>query len=131
MTGLFITDTNNDKNPHPQYLRANTTTTFDNSNDRVKIEQTSLEVYSRPNSDSNTNDWYDSKGNFSGKNASLSEVSGVSGFQFGDANSSVKQPYFGNQQWAPSAYLNKKVFGAMLKGQNVGILIVLFIWEAF
>ena len=50
----------------------------------------------------------------------LSEVSGVSGFQFGDANSSVKQPYFGNQQWAPSAYLNKSVFGAMLKGQNVG-----------
>ena len=59
MTGLFITDTNNDNNSHPQYLRANTITTFDDSNDRVKIEQTSLEVYSRPNSDSNTNDWYD------------------------------------------------------------------------
>ena len=61
MTGLFITDTNNDKNPHPQYLRANTNTTFDNVNDRVKVKQTSLNIYSRPNSDTNTNDWYDSK----------------------------------------------------------------------
>ena len=40
MTGLFITDTNSNNNPHPQYLRANTKTTFDNTNDRVKVEQT-------------------------------------------------------------------------------------------
>ena len=118
MTGLFITDTNSNNNPHPQYLRANTKTTFDNTNDRVKVEQTSLSIYSRPNSDANTNDWYDSKGAFSGKNANLVEVNNQPGFQFGDADPAQKQPYDGFSQWAKSAYLNKKVFGAMLKGEH-------------
>ena len=45
MTGLLITDINNEKNPHPQYIRSNTTTTFDSVNDRVKIEQDSLNIY--------------------------------------------------------------------------------------
>ena len=117
MTGLLITDTNNGKNPHPQYITANTTTTFDNVNDRVKVQQDKLNIFSRQNSDANTNDWYDSKGVFSGKDANLAQVSILSGFQFGDADSNSEQPYYGSNQWAPSAYLNKKVFGAMLKGQ--------------
>ena len=120
MTGLFMTDTNNDLNPHPQYLRANTTTTFDNSNDRVMVEQTSLSIYSNPSDQLNSNDWYHSSGTFIGKNANLANINNQVGFKFGGANSSVKQPYYGNNQWAPSAYLNKDVFGAMLEGQNVG-----------
>ena len=121
MTGLLITDTNNDKNPHPQYITANTTTTFDDVNDRVKVQQNTLNIFSRQNPDANTNDWYDSKGTFSDEDANLAEVSTLSGFQFGDADSNSKQPYYGSNQWAPSAYLNKKVFGAMLKGQNIGL----------
>ena len=45
MTGLLITDTNDSKNPHPQYITANTTTTFDDVNDRVKVQQNSLNVF--------------------------------------------------------------------------------------
>ena len=77
-----------------------------------------MSIYSRPNSDANTNDWYDSKGAFSGKNANLVEADNQPGFQFGDADPSQKQPYDGSFQWAKSAYLNKKVFGAMLKGEH-------------
>ena len=121
MTGLLITDTNNGKNPHPQYITAKTTTTFDDVNDKVKVQQNSLNIFSRQNPDINTNDWYDSKGVFSGDDANLAEVSTLSGFQFGDADSNSEQPYYGSDQWAPSTYLNKKVFGAILKGQNVGL----------
>ena len=120
MTGLFITDTNNEKNPHPQYLRAKTTTTFDNQNDRVMVTQTSLDIYSNQSNKANSNDWYHSSGAYNGKNANLVNISNQPGFKFGGADASVKQPYYGNSQWAPSAYLNKDVFGAMLEGQNVG-----------
>ncbi len=120
MTGLFITDTNNTLNPHPQYLRANTTTTFDNQNDRVMVEQTSLNIYSNQSNQLNSNDWYHSSGSFSGKDANLVNIFNKTGFKFGGANASITQPYHGANQWAPSAYLNKDVFGAMLEGQNVG-----------
>ena len=69
MTGLFITDTNNNLNPHPQYLRANTTTTFDDVNDKVMVEQTSLNIYSIQSNQTNSNDWYHSSGYYSGRNA--------------------------------------------------------------
>ncbi|MDC2965379.1 cadherin repeat domain-containing protein, partial [Gammaproteobacteria bacterium] len=120
MTGLFITDTNNTLNPHPQYLRANTVTTFDNKNDRVMVEQTSLNIYSNQSNQSNANDWYHSSGSFSGKDANLVNIFNKTGFKFGGADASITQPYYGANQWAPSAYLNKDVFGAMLEGQNVG-----------
>ena len=120
LNGLFNID---DK--YPQMIEGSISVDFDEDNDRVKITSTNSQFYKLPFVSSNTNfqnAWYRT-----GTNASLIP------FSYGNQNNQSLIPLgeghfqiqFGddeennlNKDFAQSAYLNKKVFGAIVKDQN-------------
>jgi len=141
MIGLLMTDVNrSDKNAIPRSFNVNNlTVTFDDRNDRVKFVGTDINIEKdfgaecETNSvlsgcnNTNLNHWYHALSGQAGRNYGLkfSNTSASGTIQFGDADDSVDQPYDTDKNhighgghanpWTPSAYLNKKVFGAILK----------------
>ena len=117
LNGLFNID---DK--YPQMIEGSISVEFDEDNDRVKITSTDSQFYKLPFVSSNTNfqnAWYRT-----GTNASLIP------FSYGNQNNQSLIPLgaghfqiqFGDDEennltkdFAQSAYLNKKVFGAIVK----------------
>ena len=115
----------------PQYFRSGLTASFDETNDRVKVTATNIYIHADPDWNESTNvgenTWY-----HSGPGCSFGAVSwsasscvavlptanganGTSGYtlQFGDDDNQKDTTNFAN-----SAYINKKVFGAMLKNES-------------
>jgi hypothetical protein len=145
MIGLLMTDVNDPtKNAIPRSFNVNDlTVTFDDRNDRVKFVGTDIDIEKDIGTECETNSlidctatnafnhWYHALGGEAGRDAGLqfSNTSASGTLQFGDADDSVDQPYdvdyldysqqTGSPQsrrpWTESAYLNKKVFGAILK----------------
>ena len=141
MIGLLMTDVNDStKNAIPRSFNVNNlTVTFDDRNDRVKFVGTDINIEKDLGTECETNSslsctatngvnhWYHALSGQSGRSAGLqfSNTSASGTIQFGDADDSVDQPYdtdyshFGHGgvalPWTESAYLNKKVFGAILK----------------
>ena len=141
MIGLLMTDVNDStKNAIPRSFNVNDlTVTFDDRNDRVKFVGTDIDIEKDLGNECGTsidcsttnsvNHWYHAVSGQAGRDAGLkfSNTAASGTIQFGDADDSVDQPYdidyqvdncaYGgtNCPWTESAYLNKKVFGAMLK----------------
>ena len=113
----------------PQYFRAPLTATFDAANDRVKVIANNINIHADPdwNTSTNTGDnaWYHSGGCANngvswdaGNCSSVHRLVGNTGatLQFGDNDNLKNTSTFTN-----SAYINKKVFGAILKNQSKNI----------
>jgi len=126
-----MTDVASNQKSMPQYFRSGLTASFDETNDRVKVIATNINIHADPDWNENTNvgenTWYHSDTNCSFGYVSWSAGScvavlpanngatGNSGFtlQFGDDDNQKDSADFAN-----SAYINKKVFGAMLKNES-------------
>ena len=126
-----MTDVASNQKSMPQYFRSGLTASFDETNDRVKVTATNIYIHADPDWNENTNvgenTWYHSDTNCSFGYVSWSAGScvavlptnngaiGNSGFtlQFGDDDNQKDSANFAN-----SAYINKKVFGAMLKNES-------------
>lgn len=113
----------------PQYFRAPLTATFDAANDRVKVIANNINIHADPDWNTNTstgdNTWYHSGGCANngvswdaGNCSSVHRLVGNTGatLQFGDDDNQKDTASFAN-----SAYINKKVFGAILKDQSKNI----------
>jgi hypothetical protein len=130
-SGHWLTDVASNQKSMPQYFRSGLTASFDETNDRVKVTATNIYIHADPDWNESTNvgenTWY-----HSGPGCSFGAVSwsasscvavlpsnnganGNSGFtlQFGDDDNQKDSANFAN-----SAYINKKVFGAMLKNES-------------
>ena len=130
-SGHWLTDVASNQKSMPQYFRSGLTASFDETNDRVKVTATNIYIHADPDWNENTNvgenTWY-----HSGPGCSFGAVSwsasscvavlptnnganGTSGYtlQFGDDDNQKDTTNFAN-----SAYINKKVFGAMLKNES-------------
>ena len=130
-SGHWLTDVEVNQKSMPQYFRSGLTASFDETNDRVKVIATNINIHADPDWNENTNvgenTWY-----HSGPGCSFGYVSwsagscvavlptnngaiGNSGYtlQFGDDDNQKDSANFAN-----SAYINKKVFGAMLKNES-------------
>tara|TARA_A100000164_G_scaffold92793_1_gene80411 strand:- start:255 stop:4190 length:3936 start_codon:yes stop_codon:yes gene_type:complete len=110
----------------PQYFRAPLTATFDAANDRVKVIANNINIHADPDWNTGTstgdNTWYHSGGcGFDGVSwdagncSSVHRLVGNTGatLQFGDDDNQKDTASFAN-----SAYINKKVFGAILKDES-------------
>ena len=130
-SGHWLTDVAANQKSMPQYFRSGLTASFDATNDRVKVIANNIYIHADPdwneNSNLGENTWY-----HSGSGCGLGAVSwsasscvavlptndganGNSGYtlQFGDDDDQKDTATFAN-----SAYINKKVFGAMLKNES-------------
>ena len=131
-----MTDVNDSsKNAIPRSFTSNNLeVTFDDRNDRVKFLAKDLNILKDipticndgVSCPSYMNDWYHAQGAQNGRNAGLSFTNGMgsASLHFGDADDTIDQPYNQNlseNQWTQSAYLNKKVFGAILKNKNIAL----------
>ena len=128
-SGHMLTDVEVGLKSMPQYFRAPLTATFDAANDRVKVIANNINIHADPdwNTSTNTGDnyWYHS-GNcgfeaVSWTTTGCSSVHPLEGntgatLQFGDNDNLKNTSTFTN-----SAYINKKVFGAILKNQSKNI----------
>ena len=136
MIGLLMTDVNDtSKNAIPRSFNVNSLQVFfDDRNDRVKFLGQNINIEKDLGNECETNaffacsaargvnHWYHALGGQSGRSAGLNfnNISNTNPIQFGDADDTVDQPYDSGkydlaQPWTESAYLNKKVFGAILK----------------
>lgn len=127
-----MTDVDSTLKSMPQYFRSGLTATFDETNDRVKVIATNINIHAEPNWLTNTNSaedntWYRSGGCTSSavfwtpSGTCVSPVWSVdasrgSTLQFGDDDNQKDSATFAN-----SAYINKKVFGAILKNEKKNI----------
>ena len=125
-SGHWLTDVESTQKSMPMYFRAPLTATFDSSNDRVKVIASNISIQGDPdwitNSSEGENAWYHSGGcdadGISWASESCSSVhpllpSAGANLQFGDDDSQKDTISFAN-----SAYINKKVFGAILKNDS-------------
>jgi len=128
-SGHWITDVEANQKSIPMYFRAPLTASFDSTNDRVKVIANNINIHSDPDwNTSNSlgdNNWFHSGGcssdGVSWESNSCSLVHALTGnsgatLQFGDEDSQKN-----NLSFANSAYINKKVFGAMLKNESKNI----------
>ena len=127
-SGHWLTDVEASQKSMPQYFRAPLTATFDATNDRVKVIANNIRIHSDPDWNTNTstgdNTWYHSGGcsndDVSWAIGSCSPVHKVQlndhSLQFGDDDNQKNSSTFAN-----SAYINKKVFGAILKNESKNI----------
>ena len=120
-----MTDVDSSLKSMPQYFRSGLTATFDENNDRVKVVANNINIYADQDWNTNTNvgdnTWYHSGGcsheavSWSASSCSATEsvirFQGNTGatLQFGDDDNQKETANFAN-----SAYINKKVFGAIL-----------------
>ena len=112
----------------PQYFRAPLTATFDETNDRVKVIANNIRIHADPDWNTSTssgdNTWYHTGGcNNDGVSWAAGSCVGVIPvqannytLQFGDDDNQKDTATFAN-----SAYINKKVFGAILKNESKNI----------
>ena len=137
MTGLLMTD-DNDTYRRPLYWKSKAFVTFDDVNDRVQVlmEDTELTQINLCNDrwhSCTNNDWYHAQNTYSSLNSANQDVT-ISNpgeaydLKFGDADKTSKPCYntacdarSGLVPWTKSAYLNKQVFGAMLKNESKSI----------
>ena len=134
-----MTDVDSTLKSMPQYFRSGLTATFDETNDRVKVIATNINIHADPNwhtgSSVGDNTWYHSGGciservHWTASGSCSSPVLSVdtargSTLQFGDDDNQKDSPAFAN-----SAYINKKVFGAILKNESKNIRCVLLCSE--
>jgi hypothetical protein len=137
MTGLLMTD-DDDTYRRPLYWKSKAFVTFDDVNDRVQVltEDTELSqigicIY---NSSCVNNNWYHAEGTYSSLNdasqdVTISNPGEAYDLKFGDADKTLKPCYntscsgtnIAPSPWTKSAYLNKQVFGAMLKNESKSI----------
>ena len=127
-SGHWLTDVAGSLKSMPQYFRAPLTATFDAANDRVKVIANNIRIHADPDWNTNTsvgdNTWYHSGGcsndGVSWAADSCSSVYPVQfnnyTLQFGDDDNQKDTASFAN-----SAYINKKVFGAILKNESKNI----------
>ncbi len=128
-SGHILTDVEKSRKSIPMYFRAPLTANFDRNNDRVKVIADNILIHADPDwiHDSNIGDnaWYHSGGcsneNISWLAGSCLPVYKMTGnanttLQFGDDDSQKDSSTFAN-----SAYINKKVFGAILKNESKNI----------
>ena len=136
MIGLLMTDVNDtSKNAIPRSFNVNSLQVFfDDRNDRVKFLGENINIEKDLGNECETNaffacsaargvnHWYHAVGGQTGRSAGLNfnNISNTNPIQFGDADDTIDQPYDSGrydltQPWTESAYLNKKVFGAILK----------------
>ena len=124
-----MTDVDSTQKSMPQYFRAPLTATFDETNDRVKVIANNINIHPDPDWNMGTshgdNTWYHSGGcSFDGVSwaagscSSVHRLVGNTGatLQFGDDDNQKDSATFAN-----SAYINKKVFGAILKNESKNI----------
>jgi hypothetical protein len=127
-----MTDVESTQKSMPMYFRAPLTATFDATNDRVKVIASDINIYADQDWNTNTsvgdNTWYHSGGcsheavSWSASSCSATEsvirFQGNTGatLQFGDDDNQKETANFAN-----SAYINKKVFGAILKNESKNI----------
>ena len=139
-SGHWMTDVDSTLKSMPQYFRSGLTATFDETNDRVKVIATNINIHAEPNWHTNTdnsedNTWYRSGGcisdsvHWTASGSCSSPVLSVdasrgSTLQFGDDDNQKDSATFAN-----SAYINKKVFGAILKNESKNIRCVLLCSE--
>ena len=131
MTGLLMTD-DDDTYRRPLYWKSKAFVTFDDVNDRVQVLMEDTELTQIPDYDNNDNDWYHGESTYSSLNSASQDVT-ISNpgeaydLKFGDADKNSKPCYNTNcpgtsyVPWTKSAYLNKQVFGAMLKNESKSI----------
>ena len=130
-SGHWMTDVASNQKSMPQYFRSGLTATFDETNDRVKVIANNIYIHADPDWNEGTNvgenTWYHSGPgcNFGAVSwsagscvAVLPSYDGAIGnsghtLQFGDDDNQKDTASFAN-----SAYINKKVFGAMLKNES-------------
>lgn len=127
MSGLFITD-DSDTFRRPLYWRSESRVTFDDVNDRVQVEALQPEMKSIiANNSDGDNDWYRGEGAYNSLNSASTDVSTGEHFIFGKADKTSKPCYntacpgYSFVPWTKSAYLNKQVFGAMLRNDSKSI----------
>ena len=134
MSGLFITD-DDDTYRQPMYWKAEARVNFDDVNDRVSVEMLDPQAHKLQHYDDNAdNDWY--HGEVSHVDSDYDHLSPLSlnrdlnttqDLFFGDADRTSKPCYntacggTSYVPWTNSAYLNKQVFGAMLKNESKSI----------
>ena len=126
-----MTDVASNQKSMPQYFRSGLTATFDETNDRVKVVATNINIHADPDWYTGTsvgdNTWYHAHS--SGCNGALTswtsnsclpvhpvDAARGSTLQFGDDDNQKDSATFAN-----SAYINKKVFGAILKNESKNI----------
>jgi hypothetical protein len=128
-SGHWITDVEANQKSIPMYFRAPLTVSFDGTNDRVKVIANNINIHSDPDWNANNsigdNNWFHSGGcnsdgvSWESNSCSLAHAltrnSGAT-LQFGDDDNQKN-----NLSFANSAYMNKKVFGAMLKNESKNI----------
>ena len=102
--------------------------TFDDVNDRVQVEVLQPRMESVvANISSYDNDWYFGQGTYNSLNSSSTDFATNEQFTFGKADKTSKPCYntacggTSYVPWTKSAYLNKQVFGAMLKNESKSI----------
>ena len=131
-SGHWMTDVAGSLKSMPQYFRAPLTATFDATNDRVKVIANNINIHPDPDWNTNTNTgdnyWYNnvitSGCNYDGVSWATNScvpvyrLVGNTGatLQFGDDDNQKDSATFAN-----SAYINKKVFGAILKNESKNI----------
>ena len=126
MTGLFMTD-DNDTFRRPMYFRSESRVNFDDVNDRVEVEVLAPSIKQIESSSSQyNNDWYHSEGSYSSLSSSNVDLDTTQALIFGKADKTSKPCYAsscsaGFTKWTKSAYLNKQVFGAMLRNDSKSI----------
>ena len=127
-----MTDVASNQKSMPQYFRSGLTATFDETNDRVKVVATNINIHADPDWNTGTsvgdNTWYHSGGcsheavswsaSSCSATSSVIRLQGNTGatLQFGDDDNQKDSTTFAN-----SAYINKKVFGAILKNESKNI----------
>jgi len=131
-SGHWMTDVDSSLKSMPMYFRSGLTATFDETNDRVKVIASNINIYADPDWNTNTNvgdnTWYHSGGcsheavswsaSSCAATTSVIRFQGNTGatLQFGDDDNQKDSTTFAN-----SAYINKKVFGAILKNESKNI----------
>ena len=136
MSGLLITD-DDDTYRQPMYWKAKARVNFDDVNDRVLVEMLEPQAHKLEHFNNHSdNDWYHGEVSHQPHSdyshlSSLSanpDLSTTEALFFGDADKTSKPCYhtscphdYDYDPWTKSAYLNKQVFGAMLKNQSKSI----------
>ena len=135
MSGLFITD-DDDTYRQPMYWKAKARVNFDDVNDRVLVEMLEPQAHKLEHFNNHSdNDWYhgevshqpDSDYSHLSPLSANPNLSTTEALFFGDADKTSKPCYhtgcpgYSYDPWTKSAYLNKQVFGAMLKNQSKSI----------
>ena len=117
----------NDTFRRPMYFRSESRVNFDDVNDRVEVEVLAPSIKQIESSSSQyNNDWYHSEGSYSSLSSSNVDVDTTQALIFGKADKTSKPCYASScsvsfSKWTKSAYLNKQVFGAMLRNDSKSI----------